>query len=132
MLCLFVWNIAPIGPPRNFNVVIVNSRTLKLTWNPPVEELQNGLIQQYVISIMTVETERVDSRTIDTSVHRLVVNNLHPFYTYNCSILAATVGNGPSAMAVTRLPEDSKSVAKTLIYRHRQRSLKDYHNNYVK
>jgi receptor-type tyrosine-protein phosphatase Q len=79
--------------------------SLILSWEPPVQELRNGIIQQYTVMIIEQETGRVISRSIRDT--RLNVTSLHPYYTYNCTIAAATfAGTGPFSPAVViQLPE---------------------------
>lgn len=103
-------NVAPVQSPRSFRVDILNLKTLELTWDPPEEGFQNGLIRQYVVSITTIDTQQVDSHAVDGSTRRLPVNNLHPSYTYNCTVRAVTVARGPPANAIIKLPEDSKLI----------------------
>ena len=44
------------------------------------------------------------------------IGPLHPYYTYNCTILAVTVGEGPPSTVITvRTGEDGKLIAMTLI-----------------
>lgn len=91
-----------------FSLVAINSRTLELTWEPPEKEHQNGLIRQYIVSITVLETLQVDRRTVEGTTRRFLLGNLHPFYTYNCSVSAVTIATGPVANAVVQLPEDGK------------------------
>ena len=83
----------------------LNPSSLILSWEPPVQELRNGIIQQYTVIIIEEETGRVISlSTRDTGLN---VTSLHPYYTYNCTIAAATsAGTGPfSSPVIIRLPE---------------------------
>lgn len=79
---------------------------MELSWDPPAMELQNGLIRQYGVRIVTLNTQREMIHT--TNGTRLLVDGLHPFYIYRCYVLAITLGPGPPTDVVSQLPEDSK------------------------
>ena len=100
--------IVPVGPPLNFTVRTVDPRSLELNWNPPAADLQHGIIRGYNIRVFTRETMREQNFTVFDRVTELTVNNLHPFYTYECSIVAVTIGPGPSASVTSQLPQDGK------------------------
>ena len=84
----------------------VNSRALSLTWSPPPPEDQNGIIRNYLVNISVVESgEHFYQLTSNATV--LVVDELHPYYTYGCIVAALTVGTGPFTEAsIEQLPED--------------------------
>lgn len=84
------------------------STSLTLFWDPPSNESQNGIIRQYVIRI--IEDETSTTTTYMTNSSQLTVNDLHPYYTYKCSVAAETVGVGPYTSVLTvQLDEDSES-----------------------
>ena len=85
---------------------LVNSRALSLTWSPPPPEDQNGIIRNYLVNISVVESgEHFYQLTSNATV--LVVDELHPYYTYSCIVAALTVGTGPFTEVTTvQLPED--------------------------
>ena len=99
--------IAPSGPPRNLQAVVTDSRSMFITWEPPVPEERNGILRQYVITLMSVETDEiVTTSSIGTSV---TVSGLLPFTTYRCRVAAQTIATGPTSEAVlARTFEDSK------------------------
>ena len=83
------------------------SNSLILLWDPPLNESQNGIIQQYVIQILEDDTSTTTTYYSNNTL--LTVNNLHPYYTYKCSVAAITVGVGPySVILAVQLDEDSK------------------------
>ena len=101
-------NIAPSGPP----LLVMSQKTstkLILSWDPPSNESQNGIIRQYVIRIIEADTSTTTTYTSNTT--QLTLNDLHPHYTYKCSVAAETVGVGPYTADLTvQLDEDSKSM----------------------
>lgn len=74
--------------------------------------MQNGDITSYRISIIEIETSQLLTFSTVPTDSIYVVNNLHPFYNYNCSVAAYTNGLGPSAYYIVQtLPEgESKGV----------------------
>ena len=87
----------PTGSPQDVIAVAVNSSSIRLTWAPPLPEEQNGVITAYHLTVTEAETGEVlsfETHGLDTL---LIVNSLHPYYTYYCTVAAFTVGLGPSA-----------------------------------
>ena len=95
----------PTAPPENLQLFSQNPRTLLITWQPPVDEHRNGIITGYVINITELETgTQLQLVTEQTSI---IVESLHPFYTYGCIVAAETsVGVGPFTIeVVVKMPE---------------------------
>ena len=99
--------VVPIGVPRNVNVTITSPTTVTVTWNSPVLQHQNGIIQYYVIRISSVETGLTNTHT--TELTTFTFSELHPFYTYNCKVSAVTIGSGPSVNISFTTPQDGKN-----------------------
>ena len=101
-LCLFQ---APASPPQNLTVTPVNSRSVHLSWSPPLREHYNGVIRQFWINITEVDTGRKTQMTsLGTS---LTVPSLHPFYIYWFSVAAYTVDLGPfTEPLMLQMPQD--------------------------
>ena len=60
--------------------------------------------------IRVIEND-TDTTTYTSNVTWQAVDNLHPYYTYKCSVAAETVGLGPySAILTVQLDEDSESI----------------------
>ena len=70
-----------------------------MTWEPPPPPDQNGFIRGYQVTV----TEKVTSTTfqVSTNATELTISSLHPFYTYECTVSAITVAQGPYSMKVT-------------------------------
>lgn len=87
----------------------LTSRTLLLSWEPPPEDQQNGIIQEYRISITA--TENGDHLLLTSKNTTVLATDLHPYYTYNCIIAAVTVGLGPySEILTVHMPEDGNFI----------------------
>ena len=92
----------PTAAPQEFEVVAVSSNSIRLTWFPPPEEDQNGVIRSYHINVMELPTGNI-WEVIDADNDLIeIVNSLHPFYTYNCTVAAFTIGLGPVSFAQVR------------------------------
>ena len=87
---------------------LVTATSLTLTWQPPSFENSNGIIQQYVIQITEVDTGRRFTETSNSTA--IIVESLHPFYSYNCRVAAETIEVGPYSSPITvQLNEDGRN-----------------------
>ena len=107
-ICVCMPHSAPSQPPRNLQRVPLNSTTLRLSWQPPSSQYQNGLIREYRINITENETGRNFQLT---STHTfIIIPHLHPYYQYNCSVAAYTISLGPFSSAITvSMPENGNN-----------------------
>ena len=98
----------PTSPPQNTNGAAATSTSIILHWSPPPIEGQNGDIVMYRVSITEVESGSLIQYTTNKLV--LSVPALHPFYTYEWVVSAATIiGYGPyTEMSTVKTLEDSK------------------------
>lgn len=88
--------------------LLVTETSFTLSWQPPPFEGSNGIIRQYVIQVLEVDTGSLFTET--TNITELTLDNLHPFYSYSCRIAAETVGLGPFSIPITvQLNEDGES-----------------------
>ena len=99
---------APSRPPLQL-MSLKTSNSLTLLWDPPSNESQNGIIRWYVIQILENDTSTTTTHYSNNT--QITIENLHPYYTYKCSVAAFTVGVGPySAILAVQLDEDSKQL----------------------
>ena len=62
-----------------------------------------------MVAVTEVETGR--SFTVSTNTTQIVLNELHPFYTYTSAIAAHTVAPGPYSSEISvRLAEEGKKL----------------------
>ena len=102
---ILLCSLAPSGRPQNF-IVSTTSRTLTLTWSPPLPSQRNGVIINYLVTC-TVGGMTSSNRMSGTS--RVVA--IDPFTSYTCSVLAATmVGDGPPATSNGTSDEDGEYI----------------------
>ena len=76
----------------------LDSETISLSWGAPPFDQQNGLIRQYFINITELDTGTSFLQT--TANTELIVYSLHPYYSYEFTIAAVTVGVGPSSIPI--------------------------------
>ena len=99
--------LVPSGPPQNF-INLVTSRTLTLSWSPPLPPQRNGVIINYLITCSLEGSIINSTRTSNTS---LTITGLQPFTNYTCTVRAATiVGDGLASMLDIVTSEDSKKI----------------------
>lgn len=97
--------VAPSGAPNALSVDITSPSTITLEWTPPNMEEQNGVIEHYRIVLTSIDDGNI--LTLIVAETSTTVNNLHPHYTYVCSVLAFTVGYGPNASIFFQMPSYS-------------------------
>ena len=84
----------------------MSSSVLTLQWSPPNSDNIHGIIQNYELRLVEQETA---NETLITTINTVVtVTNLHPYYTYQCSVSAVTVAIGPSIEMIVQMPEDGQ------------------------
>ena len=99
--------IAPSSPPLQL-MAEKTSDSISFTWDAPPYESQNGIISQYVIRILEINT--TTTTLYYSNITNTTVFGLHPYYIYKCSVAAETVDVGPYTAIITlQLDEDSKS-----------------------
>ena len=102
MLCIYS---APSSPPQSVGLSPVNSRSVSISWSPPLANATNGVIREYRINITEVITGRIIYLTSTTT--SITAAGLHPYYFYECVITAVTVAVGPYSQTIQiTTPED--------------------------
>ena len=87
--------LAPTGTPQRVTVITVTSTMVELSWEPPLEQDRNGVIQSYTVIVFEVTTNttlQVHHNLTSTSIS---LSSLHPSYRYLISLAAYTVDLGP-------------------------------------
>uniref|UniRef100_A0A8C2FA90 Roundabout, axon guidance receptor, homolog 1 (Drosophila) n=1 Tax=Cyprinus carpio TaxID=7962 RepID=A0A8C2FA90_CYPCA len=87
---------APSAAPRGVTVTGSgdNSTTILVSWQPPPEEEQNGVVQEYKIWCLGNESRYHINRTVDGSTHSVLIPGLLSGVTYRVEVAAST-GAGP-------------------------------------
>ena len=97
----------PTSPPQNLSGVPISSTEIILQWIPPILSGQNGIIKSYTIVVLDMQA---NTTTIFHNSNGIVlIRSLHPFYNYEMSVAADTVGTGPfTTPVVVRTLEDGE------------------------
>ena len=96
---------APTGPPRYVEVLVINSKSINITWSSVLDEDTNGIVRSFVINV----TDNEQTRQVTVSARHLYHNirSLRPYTNYSISLAAATVDTGPfSSEVMVEMPED--------------------------
>uniref|UniRef100_A0A671YM26 Roundabout guidance receptor 1 n=1 Tax=Sparus aurata TaxID=8175 RepID=A0A671YM26_SPAAU len=87
---------APSAPPREVTVAESgdNGTAILVSWQPPPEEEQNGVVQEYKIWCLGNESRYHINRTVDGSTLSVLIPSLAPGIRYSVEVAAST-GAGP-------------------------------------
>ena len=99
MNCQFS-DLAPIAAPERLSLTSRSSTSLTLSWNPPPFEDTNGAIQYYTVRVTEVDTNTTFAPRNSFNT-QITYSNLHPYYIYQCTVAAYTIGIGPYTQAIT-------------------------------
>lgn len=87
--------IAPTGPPQSITADVLNATSVDFSWNAPLAEHQNGIVQSYTIIVLELETNSTKEIHQNYLYNSIVIHSLHPYYNYQFSVAAYTVALGP-------------------------------------
>ena len=89
-----------------------------MTWEPPLENDQNGIITFYTVRIYDIVAGQTTLYQREGHHAQFVIDTLHPYYEYDVSVAAETVDIGPfSVTQRVRTQEDCKLINTILILR---------------
>lgn len=98
---------APSAAPASLAIGILNSTALNVTWQLPPADQINGIVEYYSVKVHVSDTS--EDFDYETSTTSLVLNDLHPYYTYTVLVAAATIATGPYSAGVSaQTPADGK------------------------
>ena len=87
----------PTGAPQMLTVAETDVTNISLTWQPPLLEDRNGIIQGYIVRVLSI-SGAPDTREITTTYMNITITSLTPYTVYECVVSAYTaVGTGPSS-----------------------------------
>ena len=114
-ICYYFYFLAPTGPPTNFTATALDTRTIYITWKPPLYPEQNGLLTYYNVTYGGVERDTITRVEIFTQFNRsntsLTVTDLEEATTFTISIQASTMtGPGPVTWIIVTTPEDGEYI----------------------
>lgn len=79
---------------------------MQLSWDTPLPDQQNGVIQSYSIVVFENSTNNTFNVYHEYPNQTILIDNLHPYYVYQMSVSANTVGQGPFAVIVALTEQD--------------------------
>lgn len=99
------------GMPENITFDPTSSRTMTLSWDPPVADSRDGTISRYNILCSSDEHMEFSLQQYNLATAQSVsMTGLNPFTNYNCCIATQTTnGNGPYRCDVGITLEDGKT-----------------------
>ena len=106
----------PSGSPRALTGSVESSTLILLSWEPPSPYDRNGEIVYYLIHMYEHETGRFWTLPVFNNRISAYVGSLHPYYNYECSVAAYTIGLGPYSESITLLTEQEGEVAAHLCH----------------
>lgn len=97
--------LAPSAPPVEVTGVALNSRSLRISWDPPPEKTRNGKITVYKVLYMEsskpADPSMATIKTVDGEKTQVTLNNLNTWTEYRVWVLAGTAkGEGPLSEAI--------------------------------
>uniref|UniRef100_A0A8C5HX77 Roundabout homolog 2-like n=1 Tax=Gouania willdenowi TaxID=441366 RepID=A0A8C5HX77_GOUWI len=84
---------APGAPPQQVTVLTVgnhNSTSISVSWDPPLSDEQNGIIQEYKIWCLANETRFHVNKSVDATIRSVVVGGLQTGVQYRVEVAAGT------------------------------------------
>jgi len=83
---------APSAPPQSVTVSKNdgNGTAILVSWQPPPEDTQNGMVQEYKVWCLGNETRYHINKTVDGSTFSVVIPSLVPGVRYSIEVAAST------------------------------------------
>ncbi|KAG7471253.1 hypothetical protein MATL_G00122480 [Megalops atlanticus] len=125
---------APSAAPRGVTVTKSddNGTAILVSWQPPPEEEQNGVVQEYKIWCLGNESRYHINRTVDGSTFWVLIPNLSPGIRYSVEVAAST-GAGPGVKSeVTFFQLDSSGRMTESVVRDPENTLSQQISDVVK
>ncbi|XP_054706437.1 tyrosine-protein phosphatase Lar-like isoform X2 [Uloborus diversus] len=97
---------APTAPPKEVTGLALNSRSLKISWEPPPESQRNGIITFYKVLFLPSDKPpdpaQATAKTVQAPDTETVLDDLNTWTQYRVWVLAGTTaGEGPLSEAIT-------------------------------
>nr|CAD7399479.1 unnamed protein product [Timema cristinae] len=104
---------APSLPPKNVQCSVLTSQSLQVSWEPPLVEGRNGIVQGYKVSHQSAEEwyDEDEQETKVTTSLKTTIPSLRKYTNYSISVLAFTSsGDGVKSLPIyCRTEEDVPS-----------------------
>lgn len=83
---------APSAPPQAISGNAISTTVITLQWSRPPPIDVNGVIVKYAVRVVEVYTGQIYN--LFTQNMHINVGSLHPYYVYECTVAAHTIGTG--------------------------------------
>lgn len=94
---------APAAAPRNVVAEALDTHRIRLTWEPPPTDQQNGNIENYIIHYYLASDPQTNAtRNTNSSSLEFRLEGLEAGTEYSISVAAVTVSPGPFSKEVTQ------------------------------
>lgn len=98
---------APESPPENVKVVVLNSTSLHVSWQPPTEDKRNGIIDHYTVYFKVSKGREQQRNNIKNTY--VVLGGLKSATEYSLKVSASTTaGEGTRSGYVSRITNQGK------------------------
>ncbi len=107
--------LVPTAPPQDVRGSAVNSKAVEITWNPPPEEHQNGILKGYRVRYAeadsTTEVQDAQMLVLEAGRTDCRISDLKKWTQYKVWVAAYTqIGDGPySDVIIVQTDEDGRS-----------------------
>lgn len=89
--------VVPSGMPQNITATYHDETSARISWQPPLPQLRNGIITMYQVRYQD-EDNAIDLRADNTSETSLILEDLTPGAKYLVQVVAFTsAGAGPTS-----------------------------------
>ena len=100
---MFFFSLALRFPPANVSVRVLNSTSLRVSWDPPLA--LNGITVNYTVVYAAGITYR--SKLVSGGILSLTLTGLNEFTRYNVSVSAFTLGSiGPESSPISVITDE--------------------------
>ena len=95
--------------PTNVTAIRFDSSSIHIDWTHPPEDTHYGVIREYRLNMTELETGTLSRVVVDSNSTEVVLESLHPYFTYHITIVPVTVEEGENYTEITiRTAEDGK------------------------
>ena len=107
-MMFFLYYTVPSAAPRELTASNQGPGTVFLSWQPPPPEDWNGILTDYVVTILNAASQTLKTTTNETSI---TLSRLRRLQMHNFTVAATTsVGEGPIAYFVLTIPPDGSKL----------------------
>ena len=105
---------APESPPQNVKVVVLNSTSLNISWQPPTDDKRNGIIDHYTVYLKVSKGKEKQYNYIKNTY--VVLGSLKSATEYSLKVSASTTaGEGTHSGYVSRITNQGKQCYRLVI-----------------